>query len=144
VTVRVGLPLPVVAALAALAVPRAALHDLDLGGTGLTAALALGPPAVWIAVALVARVPRPLITLGAVGVAYGVLLAITHQVLWVEAFDGDPPRLGGNLADAPGWAHSVVTRGGAVVSSIVTGTLVGVAAGVVATLLARARPAVPR
>lgn len=136
---RLGLSLPAIAALAALAVPRVVVHDLDLGGPALTAVLALAPAAVWIAVALAARVPRPLLTLTVVGAVYGVLLAVTHQILWIEAFDGDPPRLGGNLVDAPDWVHDVVTRGGAVVSSLVTGTLVGVVTGLIAAGLARLR-----
>lgn len=136
---RLGLSAPAIALLAALAVPRVVVHDLDLAGGVVSTILAVGPVIVWIAVALAARVPRPLLTLAVVGFAYGVMLALTHQILWSEAFDGDPPRLGGNLVDAPDWVHDVVTRAGAILSSLVTGTLVGVLAGAVATALARAR-----
>lgn len=136
---QLGLSVPVIVLLAALAVPRGVLHDLDLAGPLLTALLALGPAAIWIVVALAMHVPRPLLTLVAVGVTYGIFLAITHQILWTEAFDGDPPRLGGNLADAPAWAHEALTRAGGVVSSVFTGAVVGLITGGVAAALDRRR-----
>ena len=136
---RLGLSLPAILLLAALCIPRIVVHDLELAGSLVHAVLTVGPPIVWIVVALTARVPRPLLTLTVVGLVYGVLLAAGHQLFWSEIFDGDPPRLGGNLADSPDWVHEAVMRGATVVSSLVTGTLVGVVSGLIATGLARLR-----
>jgi hypothetical protein len=140
---RLGLPAAALVALAALGVPRVVVHDLDLAGPAVTWLLAIAPPAIWLVVVLAQRVPHPFTTLLVVGLLYGVMLAATHQLLWTEAFDGDPPRLGDRLSDAPDWVHTAVTRGGAVVSSVAVGALVGAAVGAVATALDRAlrRPA---
>jgi hypothetical protein len=134
-----GLPVAALVGLAALGVPRVVLHDLDLSGAAVTRVLALVPPIAWLVVVLAARVPRPFVTLVSVGVIYGVMLAATHQLLWNEAYDGDPPRLGDNLADAPDWVHAVVTRGGAVVSSLVVGAALGALVGAIATVVTRRR-----
>lgn len=134
---RLGLSPLGVAALALLAVPRVIAHDLGLVDPGFNLVLVFAPPLVWLVVVLARRVPSPLTTLSAVGLGYGVLLAITHQLLWGEAFGGDVPTLGGSLAGtlSPGW-EEVVLRGFACVSSVVTGFLVGVVTGVVAWGLA--------
>ncbi|GAB2656412.1 hypothetical protein GCM10009743_36260 [Kribbella swartbergensis] len=129
---------PVIFLLALLAVPRVVAHDLDLVGPAVNAVLVFAPLAVWLAVAVAARVPNPIWTLTVVGLTYGVLLAIGHQVLWTWAID-EEPRLGGNLADVPESVQALIFRGFAVISSIVTGTLVGTAVGVVAWLINRAR-----
>ncbi|WP_460663614.1 hypothetical protein [Kribbella swartbergensis] len=135
---RLGLSFPVIFLLALLAVPRVVAHDLDLVGPAVNAVLVFAPLAVWLAVAVAARVPNPIWTLTVVGLTYGVLLAIGHQVLWTWAID-EEPRLGGNLADVPESVQALIFRGFAVISSIVTGTLVGTAVGVVAWLINRAR-----
>jgi hypothetical protein len=137
----IGLSLPAVVLLAALAAVRLPLHDLGLVQDGSMGAglLVFAPLAVWVAVALRSRVPNPFLTLLAVGAAYGVMLAIGHQLLWEAAFGGDPPRLGGNLAGvlAPD-AEAVFFRVSAVFSSIFTGTMVGAVAGAVALAIKRA------
>lgn len=131
---RLGLPLPAIVGLALLAVPRVVLHDLGLLGPGslLNLVLVFGPPLVWIAVALWRGVPRPFLTLLAVGVCYGVLLAIGHQVLWEQAFAANPPQLGGNLAGLEPAVQQLILRGAAAISSLFTGTIVGAIAGLVA------------
>lgn len=138
-----GLPAAALVALAALGLPRVVVHDLDLAGPAVTWVLALAPPIAWIAVVLARRVPQPFTTLVTIGVLYGVMLAVTHQLLWVEAHDGAPPRLGDRLAGAPDVVHAVVTRGGAIVSSLVVGAALGALTGALATGIdrARARPA---
>lgn len=129
---RFGLPFWAIVLLAALGVPRAVAHDLQLVGDAANLVLVFVPPLVWFAVVLWRRVPKPLLVLLAVGVCYGVLLAVTHQLLWTASFAGDPPRLGGNLADVPPAVQDVVLRAFAAVSSLVTGTLVGAVAGAAA------------
>ena len=139
---KLGLPVPIVVLLAALAVPRVVTHDLGVFPEGSLAnsLLVFVPPAIWLAVVLGLRAPRPFLTLAAVGEAYGVMLAVGHQLLWVAAFGGDPPSLGGNLegALAPG-LESAVLRASAFLSSVVTGTVVGALVGAVAWAIARLR-----
>jgi len=139
---KLGLPVPIVVLLAALAVPRVVTHDLGVFPEGSLAnsLLVFVPPAIWLAVVLGLRAPHPFLTLAAVGLAYGVMLAFGHQLLWVAAYDGDPPSLGGNLegALAPG-LESAVLRASAFLSSVVTGTVVGALVGAVAWAIARLR-----
>jgi hypothetical protein len=131
----------VVLGLALLGVPRVVAHDLALVGPVVNALLVFVPIAVWIGFVLVKRMPNPFLTLLAVGVVYGLLLALTHQLLWVEAFSGGPPSLGGNLAGVlPPAGEAVLLRAFAAGSSLVTGALTGVATGAVAWLLARIVP----
>ncbi len=139
-TRKLGLSPPALWGLAALGVPRVVAHDLDLVGPELNMVLVFAPPLVWLVVALARRVPSPLATLSVVGLAYGVLLAVTHQLLWTHAFDGGAPTLGGNLAGtlSPAW-EQVVVRGFACVSSLATGLAVGAVTGVVAWALSSVR-----
>ncbi|WP_160051812.1 hypothetical protein [Nocardiopsis sp. FR26] len=140
-----GLPWTVLIVLALLAAPRVVLHDLGLiqEGTFVNALFVFVPPLVWIAVAVLARVPRPFLTLLVVGVLYGVFLALGHQLLWDTAWEGDPPALGGNLADLPPLAQSVILRGFAAVGGLLTGTVVGAVCGLAAWAVGRVVPARP-
>ncbi|WBB83738.1 hypothetical protein O7542_20580 [Micromonospora sp. WMMC264] len=130
-----GFSWPALVALAALAAPRVALHDLGVvpEGTIVAALLAVGPPLCWVAVVLWRRPPRPFLTLVVVGALYGVFLAAGHQVFWDSSLGMDAP---GPAGLAPG-AREALLRGAAVMSSLVTGTVVGVIAGGVAVLLSR-------
>jgi hypothetical protein len=128
--------------LALLAVPRVILHDLDVVQEGAVVNLVLvfGPPAVWVWVAVAGRVPHPLRALTWVGAAYGVLLAVSHQLLWDRAFGDDPPRLGGNLeGELSATTEELVLRAFACGSSLATGLAVGAISGLVARWLARSR-----
>ncbi|MFE6389914.1 MULTISPECIES: hypothetical protein [Nocardiopsis] len=138
-----GLPWTAIALLALLAAPRVILHDLGViqEGTLVNALFVFVPPLVWVAVAVLTRVPNPFLTLLAVGLLYGVLLALGHQLLWNTAWEGGAPRLGGNLGDLPPLAHAVVIRGFAVVSSLLTGAAVGAVTGLVAWGIGRLVPA---
>ncbi|WP_233358900.1 hypothetical protein [Thermomonospora amylolytica] len=140
-----GMPPPLIVALAALGVPRVIAHDLDLVGPGVNAILVFGPVLIWIAVVLRRRPPNPFPALLAVGLGYGVMLAVTHQILWNEAFDGDPPRLGGNLeGELSPAVESLILRISAFGGSVFTGVLVGAVAGAVAWLAARLLPGMSR
>ncbi len=131
---RLGLSWPALVVLALLAVPRVVLHDLHVieEGTFVNALLVFVPVLVWIAVAWIARVPRPFLTLLVVGACYGVFLAVTHQLLWGSAFGGQPPRLGGELADASPATQQLILRVAAAVSGLLTGTVVGAVSGLAA------------
>jgi hypothetical protein len=128
-----GFSWPVLVALAALAVPRVVLHDLGMleAGSFANVLLVLVPPACWVAAVLWRRGPRPFATVVVIGAIYGVFLALGHQLLWHAAF---PAGAGDTLPEG-------VLRAGAVISSLVTGTLVGVVSGAVALLLYRLVPA---
>lgn len=131
---RLGLPLVAISGLALLAAPRVVLHDFDIirEGTAVNALFVFLPPVVWIVVALAARVPNPFVTILAIGVCYGIFLALGHQLMWGVAFADDPPRLGGNLAGLDLTVQNVVLRSFVAVSSLVTGAIVGAIAGLVA------------
>ncbi|GGM51032.1 hypothetical protein GCM10011608_39910 [Micromonospora sonchi] len=135
-----GLPLLALFGLALLGLPRVVLHDLGLvhGRTFVNLLLVVLPPVVWVLVVLAKRVPNPFLTLLVVGLLYGVLLTLTHQLLWGFAFD-EPPTLGGNLSDLAPGAQTIIIRVFAAISSLFTGVIVGVVAGVVAWGLSRVR-----
>jgi hypothetical protein len=125
-----------------IAAIRVPLHDLGIVPEGSVVAglLVFVPLVIWLIVVLGRQVPKPFLTLTAVGVAYGVMLAVIHQLLWTAAYDGSPPRLGGNLEDAlaPG-LEAVLFRTSAFFSSIVTGTILGAVVGLVAWAIERLR-----
>jgi hypothetical protein len=139
---KLGLPVPAIILLAAIAAIRVPLHDLGIvpDGSVVAGLLVFVPLAVWLVVVLRQRVPNPFLTLTAVGLAYGVMLAVIHQLLWTAAYDGNPPSLDGNLEDAlaPG-LEAVVFRASAFFSSLMTGTLVGAVVGFVASVIERLR-----
>ena len=141
---QLGLPLATLAALSLLAAPRVVLHDLGVATSGpLAALLALGPAAVWIAVTLAGEPRRPWQPLLVIGLCYGVLLAVGHNLLWHEAYEDGSPELGGNLDGAlPAEAREPVLRAAVSLSSVFAGALTGLACGAVATLirLVTARP----
>ncbi|WP_150255485.1 hypothetical protein [Nocardiopsis deserti] len=129
-----GLSWTVMIVLALLAAPRVILHDLDIiqEGTLVNALFVFVPLLVWVVVAVLTRAPKPFPTLLVVGLLYGVLLALGHQLLWNTAWEGDPPTLGGNLSDLPPAAHAIIIRGFSVVSSLFTGAAVGAVTGLIA------------
>ena len=131
---RGGFSPAVLFTLAVLGVPRVVLHDLGIiqEGSVLNSVLVFLPPAVWVLVAVVARVSKPFVSLLAVGAVYGVLLVVVHQLLWGVSFDGNPPSLGGNLADLDPMWQNVILRLASVPSGLFTGVLVGACSGAVA------------
>lgn len=137
-----GLSAPVVVLLAAIAAIRVPLYDLGIVQEGSAAAwlLVFVPLAVWVAVVLRWRVPNPFRALVVVGLAYAVMLAVGHQLLWGAAFADDTPSLGGNLEGVldPG-VEAAVFRVSAFFSSLVTGTMVGAVTGAVAWAIERLR-----
>ncbi|HSL00342.1 MAG TPA: hypothetical protein VK869_08380 [Rubrobacteraceae bacterium] len=139
---KLGLSVPAIVLLAAIAAIRVPLHDLGLVPEGSVVAglLVFVPLAIWLVVVLQRQAPNPFLALTAVGVAYGVMLAVIHQLFWGAAFDGTPPRLGGNLEGVldPG-LEAVVFRVSAFFSSLVTGTVLGAFVGAVAWVIERLR-----
>jgi hypothetical protein len=134
---RLGLPVWALLALSLLAAPRVVLHDQGTGLAGPVAGLlAIGPAVVWIAVVVWSRARSPLLALLVVGLGYGVVLAVVHNLFWEEAFADEAPQLGGNLeGQLSGEATEVLLRGAMTLSSVFTGAAVGLVCGLVATLL---------
>lgn len=139
---KLGLPVSVIILLAAIAAIRVPLHDLGIVPQGSVVAwlLVFVPLAICLIVVLRQQVPNPFLALTAVGVAYGVMLAVIHQLLWTAAYDGSAPSLGGDLEGvlAPG-LEAVVFRTSAFFSSLVTGTVLGAVVGAIAWAIERLR-----
>lgn len=135
-----GLPLWLMLGLAALAVPRVVLHDLGTSVGPLVAALlAIGPPVVWVFVAVRARVPSPVLTLVVVGSLYGCALALIHNLIWDTVFAESDPALGGALAgELDEDTEEALLRTAATVSSVFTGMVLGLISGLVAQVIGRA------
>lgn len=131
---RLGLSPLLIVGLSSLALPRAILHDLHVieSGTLPNLLLVVVPPLIWIAVAQLRRVPNPFLTVLSIGSSYGVLLAVTHQVLWQVNVGDASPSLGGAFEGTSPVVEAVIVRGAAVISSLVTGALVGALAGALA------------
>ena len=134
-----GLPLWLVLGLGLLGLPRVVLHDLGVTlGPLPQAVLAVGPPVVWVLAALVACVPSPVRALVAVGTVHGLVLALTHQLMWDTAYAAGDPTLGGALTGRlDDDAEEVVLRAAATVSSLFTGMVLGLVTGLVAAALRR-------
>ena len=123
-----GMPLLLLAGLALLGMPRAVLHDLHLIGERSPATwfLALAPVAIWIAVTMLVRSPRPFLTVLVIGLMFGVLLVLTHQLLWDAAFSGNVPAVGS------GPAAELIPRLAAIPGGLMTGAAIGAIGGLLA------------
>ncbi len=136
-TSTLGRPLWQLAALSLLAAPRVALHDLSLiPNSAVAAALVFAPAAIWIAATLRSPARSPLLTLLVIGMFYGVILALGHNLFWDKVFATGTPSLGGNLDGtlSPG-TEEVVLRAAMSVSSLFTGAGTGLVCGLVAVLI---------
>lgn len=123
-----GLSFWALVGLASVAVPRVILHDLHIieEGNPIAWILAIGPVALWIAVAVVKRVPNPFLTVLVIGAIFGVMLVVTHQLLWEVNYQGNPPSIG------TGPAGPVIPRIAALVSGLFTGAIIGAIGGLIA------------
>ncbi|WP_448609247.1 hypothetical protein [Geodermatophilus sp. URMC 60] len=139
-----GFSWPVLIALAALAAPRVVLHDLGIleEGSAVNGLFVFAPPACWIATVLWKRPPRPFATVVVIGTLYGVLPAIGHQVLWDATSGAGTASLGGDLGGIDPAVQEGLLRVAVIVSSLVTGVLVGGVTAAVALLLHRIGTAV--
>lgn len=136
----VGLPWILIIGLAALGVPRVVLHDLHItDGFVIPGLLAVAPPVIWVVVVHRRRARNPAWTCASIGILFGLMLAITHQLLWSRAFEGGLPELGGNLSDLDAGAQELVLRIGAFMSSNGVGLALGLVCGLIAWVLDRNR-----
>lgn len=128
--------------LAAIAVPRVVIHDLHilpLDSPGYKA-LAIVPFVIWGLVALFGKSKRPLYDFLILGIIFGLMLAITHQLTWDTSWGNTPPQLHGNLeGKLDPVVESLLLRTGAFISSLVTGLALGGVTAIIAWVSFRVR-----
>jgi hypothetical protein len=133
---KLGLSLPAILLLAALPLPRAIGHDLQLFKDGdlINTILVFLPALVWLIVIFWKKVPKPFMTMLVIGLFYGIFLAITHQITWESFWNGNPPHLEGNLKDqfSP-LVETLIMRAATFVSSVFVGVVTGGFVGAIAT-----------
>jgi hypothetical protein len=119
--------------LAAIGLPRVILHDLHIidSANPLSAILALGPVAIWVAVAVVRKIDRPFLTVFTIGLMFSVLLVLTHQVLWGSIYAGNPDFLGS------GPASEIVLRLAVLPGGLFAGAALGALGGLIAWAIQR-------
>lgn len=137
---KFGISLSSMFLLALLGVPRVIAHDLKWVESGdfVNVLLVFVPPIIWLTVVLRNCKDGVFIPLLTIGMIYGLLLGITHQILWTQAFDS-PPVLGGNLSDIPPLVNAVIIRAFGFVSSLLTGAAIGLGLGVIGSAVRRVK-----
>lgn len=132
---RIGMPIITLFLLALLGIPRVIAHDLKWieEGTVVNSLFVFIPPIIWIIVVLF-KTNRPFKPLFWLGLIYGILLGVTHQVLWSVVFDV-PPTLGGNLENLSPIVSTILMRFFAMLSSISTGAIIGLILGIVGVII---------
>ena len=133
---KLGVGIFELAALSLLGLPRVILHDLSVieEGTFFNSLLVFVPVIVWIIYILRRKVKAPFLSMLLLCIIYGIILGITHQILWTQSFP-EGVQLGGNLSELPAAVSNAIIRGFAFLSSITTGTIMGLALGAVTWLL---------
>lgn len=122
--------------LSLLGLPRVILHDLSLieEGTFFNSLLVFIPLIVWTIYMLRKKVKAPFLSMLFLCIIYGIILGITHQVLWTQSFP-EGVQLGGDLSELPAAVSNTIIRSFAFLSSITTGTIMGLVLGTVTWLL---------
>ncbi|WP_408010279.1 hypothetical protein ACJROX_08305 [Pseudalkalibacillus sp. A8] len=132
---RLGLPVVTLFLLALLGIPRVIAHDLNWvepGGLS-NMLLVFIPPLIWLGV-VVKKTTKPFKPLLLIGIFYGILLGFTHQLLWTSVFDSSP-TLGSTLSDVSVSTNALITRMFGFISSLLTGTVVGLIVGLVGSFI---------
>ena len=139
------MPVWLLLTLVAIGLPRTVLADLDIvePESGLLYYfLALGPFAVWLAVAIFRRTSRPIMDFTVLGAAYGLSLAVVHHVLWnADAGYGNRPpasavEFAGNFGAG---LQEIALHGYTVMLGMVIGIVSGLAAALIALAATKAR-----
>lgn len=121
---KTDLPFVAVLILALLAVPRVIIHDLHLADLNSVPykVLATVPFLIWLGVAILRKSRSPMKDFLVLGVVFGSLLAITHQLLWDSALTTATVNMSIDLDPS---VEQAVLRTAAVISSLLTGVTVG-------------------
>lgn len=94
--------------------------------------------AVMLVVPIIKKVPQPFATLVAIGGVYGILSAIVHQVMWNTVFEGGYPTLGPDAAfEPPVWVLRLFATAATLITSLITGAILGTLAYTVRHIVAR-------
>jgi hypothetical protein len=122
-----GLTWTAVITLALLGIPRVVVQDFRLieNQPYLNALLSLAPGAIWVYYLLHKKIAHTLNTMLAVGLAYGAMAGIVHQLAWSGLW-GD--------AQTSVFA-SIIPRFYNLISSLVSGLVIGATLGVAALFL---------
>jgi hypothetical protein len=122
-----GLSWTAIIFLAALAIPKVVVQDFRLAENQpyLNALLSLGPGIIWVVYLLRKKVPHTFNTMLAIGLAYGVMLGLVHQLAWNSIWGDSQIQA---LA-------SIAPRFSSLISSIVTGLVIGAVLGAAAIFL---------
>lgn len=120
--------------LSLVGLPRVILHDLSLIAEGslVNSIFVFVPMISWIGYGVLKKRGQPFLPVVIIGIFYGILLAVSHQLLWRFAL-GEPIQLGGNLKGLSPILAPVIIRLAAILSSLTTGAVVGVICGALAT-----------
>lgn len=121
---KTDLPLYVIFILAALALPRVIIHDLHLADLSSAPykALATVPYLIWFLVAILHKSNTPLKDFLMMGAMFGALLALIHQVLWESALKTADINMSITLDPS---VEQIVLRTAAIISSLLTGLVIG-------------------
>lgn len=124
-------------ALSLLGLPRIIFHDLSIirEGTFINSLFVFIPAVIWILYLIIRGVPRPFTAMLLLCLIYGVVLAITHQLMWSGVFPNGI-ALGGNLSHLNGLS-AIIPRIFAFFSSLATGAVLGVILGSVTWIISQ-------
>lgn len=135
---KIGMRIIEIIFLVLLGIPRIILHDLSLieKGTFINLLLVFVPILVWIVYILFRNDKAPVLSIFILCLLYGVILAVTHQLLWTHSFPGYI-QLGGNLSGLSGGLSTFIARSFAFISSLMTGALIGLILSVITWALSK-------
>lgn len=123
---KLGMRIKEIIFLALLSVPRVILHDLSLieEGTVVNLLFVFVPILVWVIYILFRNDKAPVLSIFILCLFYGVILAVTHQVLWTQSFSQDI-QFSGNLAELSGSTSTLVAKILSFISSLTTSAAIG-------------------
>lgn len=133
---KTGLGILELLPLSLLGLPRVILHDLSIieEGTFVNLLFVVIPVIVWIIYILSKNAKAPFLSMLFLCSIYGMILGITHQILWTQSFP-EGVQLGGNLTELPDLASNIIIRIFAFLSSVTTGVVMGIVLGAVTWVL---------
>jgi hypothetical protein len=85
--------------------------------------------------AIFGKSKRPVFDFLTLGIVFGLMLAVTHQITWDASWGNNPPHLHGSLEGKLDPAiESLLLRTAASISSVVTGIVFGGVAAILALI----------
>ncbi|HEU5121447.1 MAG TPA: hypothetical protein VFT59_01260 [Candidatus Saccharimonadales bacterium] len=133
------MPVWLIVALVALMLPRTLLNELGVVAEATLAyyVLALTPFVIWLGVALLRKTKKPMMDFLILGLLFGILLAVIHQLFWAvgSAVSQHAPQFAIDFASQfdPAW-RELITRSISVCISLIIGLGSGIIFGAIATI----------